>query len=128
MAFSIDNGRAPARASKKDEKKVATLWLNVGFTTTDPETGEDVFVGLPMGIPLDTMEVRSAGNSKLMQAKNALLNQLVALKEQMEPGQTEMLEGLQLQIRRVEERDAPSAENNDMIAAISGLGFAKKSA
>lgn len=129
MGIGINIGAGATNTNSrgaKADKPQATLWLNVGFTTQDPETGEDLFIGLPMGIPLDTMEVRSAGNSKLMQAKNALLQQLVGVKDDLDPGQTEIISDLQVQIRRVEEREAASGANNELIASMGALSFAKK--
>tara|TARA_R110000850_G_scaffold233967_1_gene358836 strand:- start:30273 stop:30671 length:399 start_codon:yes stop_codon:yes gene_type:complete len=111
------NGRA--------KKPAAKFWLNFGYRTADPETNEPVFIGMPMGIPLDTQEKRSAGASMLMQAKNAFLDKVLSDCESMTPGQELYLEvdgGYCLQLRRVAEREEATADNNGFIAAMGSLG------
>lgn len=125
-----NNGSVNSNAGGSTKRPSAKVWLNFGYRTKDPETGEMIFIGLPMGIPVDTQEKRSAGNSMLMQAKNAFLDKLVEDSADMEPGAEVYLDvdgGYCLQLRRVAERDEPTADNNPFIAAVSGLsGFAAK--
>ncbi len=105
------------------------VWLNVGTTVQIPnaETGEveDVFVALPIGIPLDTMEnMEVRGTNKnwanMVQAKNWLLGQLKALGEGVEAGDEEIIDGLQIQVKRVGSAQAPSADENPFLSAMRG--------
>lgn len=108
-------------------KPQAQVWINVGYIHEHAnEDGEIVktFIGLPMGIPVDTMEARSAGNSELMQAKNALLTKFKTAGETMAPGEERIIAiegGLALQLRRVGGIEAHTAENNSMIASLDKL-------
>jgi hypothetical protein len=109
----------------KADKPAAKIWLNFGYKTTDPETGEELFIGLPMGIPVDTQEKRSAGSSKLMQAKNAFLDKIIADSANMAPGEERYLQvqgGYWVQLRHVAEREAATSGNNAYIAALGSLG------
>ncbi|MFP3681450.1 hypothetical protein SB725_30690, partial [Pseudomonas sp. SIMBA_041] len=63
------------------EAPKAQFWLNIGFVaegTAKPEEGkDDVFVSLPVGIPLDTMERLKTNSSneefaQLQAARNDL--------------------------------------------------------
>lgn len=128
MTIGTDTQTLGASTKPKDDKPDAMIWVNVGFTTTDPETGEDIFIGLPMGIPLDTMKVRSPGSSKVMQAKVALREMLMKLATGFAPGEEHIIEDLQVQMRRVSEREDASADNNDLIGAMSALSFAQPKA
>lgn len=121
-----NNAPTNAAAGGKAKKPQAKAWVNVGYEEVDPETGETVFIGLPMGIPLDTMELRSAGGSKIMQAKNAFHEALTAAVLSMEPGQEEIVLDLKVQVRRVLDREAANGENNAFIGGLEKLSFAQK--
>ena len=122
---STANANDNNNSGSKPKKPAAKFWLNFGYRTQDGETGEQVFIGMPMGIPLDTQEKRGAGASLLMQAKNAFLDKIIADCADMTPGQELYLEvdgGYSLQLRRVAERDEATADNNGFIAAMGSLG------
>lgn len=113
-------------------KETAMLWLNVGYTHTDEETGEETFISLPMGIPLDTMRVKPVTGKnedyrKMTEAKNQLLHQLVEYARSLDDGAEDIVSDLQVQIRRVAEHDVQDTpENNAMVASMSRLSFAKR--
>jgi hypothetical protein len=113
----------------QDDRPKAQVWLNIGTTVPVPipETGEveDVFVALPVGIPLDTMEhmeVRGTNQNwhHLVQAKNWLLEQLQQLAEGVDAGGEELIDGLQVQIKRVGQAPAPAADQNPFLSAMRG--------
>lgn len=117
---------ASTQPETKTKKPVAKAWVNVGYEANDPETGEKIFLGLPMGIPLDTMEVRSPGGSKILQAKADFHAKLTEFVMAMAPGEEEIVLDLKVQVRRTLEREAADASNNDFIAAAAQLSFAQK--
>ena len=67
------------------EKKPATLWLNVGVTVKN-DKGEDEFIQLPVGIPLDN--TKELSNTTFNATKLALLNSFLALAKDIPPGGT----------------------------------------
>lgn len=126
--FGSVNPTAPANERPKE-----FLWGNVGYNVdvNDPETGEveKIFVGIPIGIPMGTMEpvVYRGSNKKyaqLVSAKNQLLAQLQAMGAEMEPGATADVDGLVFQLKRVGEPAADSADDADNVL-LGGLGNLK---
>jgi hypothetical protein len=116
------------------EREKTQSWLNIGFTSTD-SNGDDVFISLPLGLAIDTMKPSNVPNKDsdyrdMTIAKNELLDQLQKLIAGMEPGQTEIIETLQIQVRRVDEaaqEEGPS-DRNPHLSNLSRLGFTKKAA
>lgn len=102
------------KAPESAQKPKAQLWLNLGYTIEGAgKEGEDVFVSLPTGIPLDTQEpvqtnVKSEDFRALRSAQNDLLSDLLKYAEGLEPGQ-ETIINLQVQLRRVKGDEAPIA-------------------
>ena len=92
----------------KETQQKAEFWLNIGYGVEVPVEGggtEERFVSLPQGIPLDTQEhVAVKGKNvewKAFQAaRNGLLDQIMAVAQQLEPGEDRIL-NLQIQLRRV---------------------------
>ena len=114
---------APAAPAKPK----ATLWLNAGYTTTVVVDGvqEERFVNLPMGMPVDTMELlptnsRNAEFAQFRMAQNDLLNQIVELGKSLAPGEAKTI-NLELQLRRVNEDVAPVPNGENPFARIGGL-------
>lgn len=114
----------------RQKRPPAKLWLNVGFPSVNPATNEPMFVTLPMGIPLDQIEVRDVtGNNEawreLQTAKNELLEMLQAFVQGMEPGTEEIIDDLQVQVRRAAEATENEAnpEVNPHLSALSRLSF-----
>ena len=114
---------APAAPAKPK----ATLWLNAGYTTTVVVDGvqEERFVNLPMGMPVDTMELlptnsRNAEFAQFRMAQNDLLNQIMELGKSLAPGEAKTI-NLELQLRRVNEDVAPVPNGENPFARIGGL-------
>lgn len=129
MAIELKMG-ANKSSTKADDRPQADIWLNVGYTATDGE-GEDVFIGLPMGIPLDTMKEspmrgKDEGFRQVLQAKNSLLETVQKAAAELKPGQEEMI-NLQVQIRRVSKTEEPAAGDNPLLGGLATLGFAQAS-
>ena len=95
---STSNNRTTAKGD--EERRQSKLWVNLGYKNADGK-----FVNLPVGIPIDTMELLAVrGQSedwvKLTHERNMLIKQLQAIGDDMEPGQEQMLP-LEVQLRRV---------------------------
>lgn len=95
---STNNNRTTAKGD--EERRQSKLWVNLGYKNADGK-----FVNLPVGIPIDTMELLAVrGQSedwvKLTHERNMLIKQLQAIGDDMEPGQEQMLP-LEVQLRRV---------------------------
>lgn len=122
---------ANRQGSSKD-RAPTMIWLNVGYKHVDETTGEEIFVSLPMGLPIDTMQeanVRGKNEDyvQLQQAKNALLTQLLQAAAELAEGETLDVD-LDLQLRRVE--SAPSQQatpDNRFIAAMANRSLKRAS-
>ena len=119
------NTAAPATPAKPK----ATLWLNAGYTTTVVVDGvqEERFVNLPMGMPVDTMELlptnsRNAEFAQFRMAQNDLLNQIMELGKSLAPGEAKTI-NLELQLRRVNENVTPVPSNENPFARVGGLNL-----
>ena len=107
-------------AAAKDLPK-SQFWMNVGFTAEGAGAeGEDVFVSLPYGLPLDSMEhVNTKSKNEnyvaLQQARNGLLDQVKEAAATLQPGES-MTVQLEVQIRRIEEevKETPTTDNKFM--------------
>lgn len=116
---------APERAKSK-------MWLNIGVAVPGAgEDGADLFVSLPVGVPLDTMKALKArgGNTKwnqLVGAKNHLLEQLQTAGASLEAGAHLDLPQLTVRLQyvtEVSEGDQDGGSNPliaGLTAAISG--------
>ena len=116
---------APAAPAKPK----ATIWLNAGYTTTVVVDGvqEERFVNLPMGMPVDTMELlptnsRNVEFAQFRMAQNDLLNQIMELGKSLAPGEAKTI-NLELQLRRVNEDVAPVPNGENPFARIGGLNL-----
>ena len=120
-AFANQN-TAPA-AGSKEQKPKAQFWLNVGYDSGIPdENGENKFVSLPVGIPLDGMELlptnsRNKDFAAFQAARNDLYEQIMEVCKSLEPGESRILGdssgGLQVQVRRVnDDAAAPDLATN----------------
>ena len=115
-------GNAPARPK-------ALLWLNVGYSTTVLVDGveEERFVNLPLGMPVDTMELlpvnsRNTEFAQFRMAQNDLLTQIVEFGKTLKPGEAKTL-NLELQLRRVNDDVAPVASGDNPFARAGGLNL-----
>ncbi len=116
---------APAAPAKPK----ATIWLNAGYTTTVVVDGveEERFVNLPIGMPVDTMELlptnsRNAEFAQFRMAQNDLLNQIIELGKSLAPGEAKTI-NLELQLRRVNEDVASVPNGENPFARIGGLNL-----
>lgn len=116
-AFRIAFGDRSTPA-KKDDKPKAVFWLNVGYESdVKDEDGTNRFVSLPFGIPLDTQEALATNGKNrefaaFQQARNDLLEQIMECAQQLQAGESRLI-NLQVQIRKVnDEAEAISADQN----------------
>ena len=124
LDFNRTFGGQPAQGYTRDELPKAQTWMNVGYITTVEMAGvkEDVFVSLPVGIPLDTQEPvelrgRNEGYRALQAARNDLLEQCQAEAAKLAPGEDKIIgdpkKGLVIQLRRIQgEMATPEAATN----------------
>ena len=102
--------KAPAKTTTIVEEKVKSqLWVNVGYSVE--VNGELVFVSIPMGIPLDSIKelptnTRNAEYNLLNQARNQLLADIASGAEDLEAGESHVLE-LEVQLRRIDKEPDP---------------------
>jgi hypothetical protein len=110
-------GAAPAAqngntaSATQGAKPKAKIWLNIGYTAAGAgREGEDMFVSLPVGIPLDTTEhlaLRGSGDYReFLSARNDLLDQIMAAAGDLQPGEARTL-NLEIQLRHVADEAAP---------------------
>ena len=110
---------APAAAQERPREE---FWLNIGwYADATDESGQPFrqFISLNYGIPLSSVKEEKLGSNPawnaLVQAKNGILQQLLAKANELQPGQTfDIGEGAGpiLQIRRVGEK--VEIENNPL--------------
>lgn len=114
----------------KDELPKSQFWLNVGYEVTGKdEEGNDetVFISLPMGIALDSMQPVKTNSSnkrftKIQQARNSLADQIMEFCKTLQPGETGNL-NLQIQVRRIaEEQSATAGDDNEFARKLSLVG------
>ncbi len=130
MAFDLNTARAAANRTSRNTARDnsndlpnAEVWANIGFDVEDPETGETVFVGI--GVAVDTMKDKWGNSSSpIMRAKSALLQSLIQAGMNLEPGETETLPTLTVQLRRVG-GVTQIASDDPYMAAVSALGIGK---
>lgn len=127
IEFGNFNSNRTAPANNSDDRPKAEVWLNIGLTVPLPqEDGStvDTFVALPVGIPLDTMEeMAMRGNNEnwhqMVQAKNWLLAELKKAAKGIKPGADDLVKGLEIQIKRVGQAEAPASGENPILAAMA---------
>ena len=103
------NAPKSAAATVVEEKVKSQLWVNVGYSIE--VEGESVFVSIPMGIPVDSIKelptnTRNAEFNMLNQARNQLLADITAASEDLESGESHVLE-LEVQLRRIDKEVDP---------------------
>ena len=116
-----------ATAPAQDKPK-AQFWLNIGYDSgVVDENGESRFVSLPVGIPLDGMELLNTNSrnkefAAFQAARNDLYEQIMTAAKSLEPGQSIILgdasEGLQVQLRRVNDDAAPVDMKDNQYARV----------
>lgn len=120
------------RGNGREDRPQAQVWANIGVTLpVQQEDGsmKDTFLSLPVGIPLDTTEpMPTRGTNKgwheQVAVKNAILAFLQKVGGDLEPGQGELIEGLQIQVyRRKPQAEEVKPEENSLMAALAAAGL-----
>lgn len=103
-----DMADAPANGGSKKQKPKAQFWLNPGVVQL--VGGEETFIGLPFGIPLDTMnrEDETKGTErgrKIRRKKNQVLDAFLVKARSLKPGEEQLIPGpggITLQLRHAD--------------------------
>ena len=106
-------------SNNSSDRPKAMLWANIGRTVEVLNEDGDVeehFIGVPVGIPLDTMKPISRQETTVLGAKkkvarNNLLEQLIAAGAELDPGEG-AITTLEVQLYRVKEDASGAAEAN----------------
>lgn len=111
--FGAPKAAAASAAPTQDDRPKAQFWLNIGYEADHVIDGEETprFISLPVGIPLDTMETlptnsRNQVYALQQAARNDLMAQLIAHAQNLQPGQSTIV-NLQIELRRVNEDAGP---------------------
>ena len=117
-------------AETKAEKK-SEFWINVGIKVPHPETGEPMYINLPLFCPLDGLKpVNITGTEKQRQflaAKNAVLEAVLKMANGLKIGETiELPDNFAVQLSRAdirsgEVRQAEAVKNNPYIESMGKL-------
>lgn len=110
--FTFGSGKAQA---DQTERRMAKYWLNIGYQT---DNDQYPFVSIPAGIALDTMVRVRVGRNEFgafNQARNDLLDQILSAGEELEPGETRII-NLQVELRRVQDDVAEAPIENNQFA------------
>ena len=114
------NNTAPRSGRQAQaDRPAAKLWLNVGYDANGR------FVNLPVGIPVDTMEllpIRGQNEewAQFQSARNDLLKAIQEAGDNLEPG-AEVEVKLVVKLRKVNEEIEVSKEDNPFAANLSSL-------
>ena len=122
LDFEAAKTNPPAPRSGRQaaqDRPAAKLWLNVGYDANGR------FVNLPVGIPVDTMEVlpirgQNEEWAQFQSARNDLLKALQEAGDNLEPG-AEVEVKLVVKLRKVNEEIEVSKEDNPFAANLSSL-------
>ena len=103
------NALKASTATVVEDKPKSQLWVNVGYSIE--VDGVNVFVSIPMGIPVDSIKelptnTRNTEYNLLNQARNQLLADITAGAEDLESGESHVLE-LEVQVRRIDKEPDP---------------------
>ena len=117
--------------SEKKEEKKSEFWLNVGVKIDHPETGEPMYVNLPLFCPLDGLKpVNLTGTERQRQflaTKNAVLEAVMQIAKGLKIGETvELSDKFAVQISRAdlrstEVKQAEAAKDNPYINQLGKL-------
>lgn len=113
----------------KPEKR-SEFWLNVGVKIAHPETGENMYINLPLFCPLDGLTpVKLTGTEKQRQflaAKNTILEAVMKTAQNLKIGETIELDQFVVQLSRADTRSevnkqAEAEKNNPYINQLGKL-------
>lgn len=106
---------ANAKRNSNANREQTMQWLNVGITCH--VNGEDKFVSLPLGIPLDSMEPKRYSGSnesyaEFVSAQNELIEAIKSLFQEIPQGTSKRLNSRQftLELRHAEEASTTPVE------------------
>ena len=107
------------RRTQAQDRPSAKLWLNVGYDANGR------FVNLPVGIPVDTMEllpIRGQNEewAQFQSARNQLLKAIQEAGDNLEPG-AEVEVNLTVKLRKVNEEIEVKTEDNEFATDLSKL-------
>jgi hypothetical protein len=116
-----------AIAATSTTRPKAEFYINIGCYVTITRDGapEEVFVSLPFGLALDTMQEADVGNHPTSEyglikaAQNALLAKAKEQVGALAPGATMPLPFFSVEARRVGAKEAPVAAGQNPFAAFS---------
>ena len=124
LGFTTD-----AKETKSDKK--SEFWLNVGVKIAHPETGEPMYINLPLFCPLDGLKpVNLTGTEKQRQflaTKNAVLEGVLQIAKSLKIGETiELSDKFVVQLSRadlrsVEVKQAEAEKGNPYISQLGKL-------
>lgn len=113
-----NNSSTTPNKPKTEDRPKSQVWLNIGYevqVANEQGEQEKLFVSLPYGLPIDTMEPAKVSGSDrwaaYQGARNDLLAQIQQLASQMQPGEEKTL-NLQVQVRRVKNDTQPEQKNS----------------
>jgi hypothetical protein len=131
MGVKIENAASTRNRGKgrrrNDEWTMAETYLNVGFWTEDPKTGDPMFLSL-VGIGIENIRPPEGLNSSnpafraRAEAIEELRQRLLKVAQGMKPGQSEPLQGFEFEIRKRKGKEsAIPAEENPFMQQAAGL-------
>lgn len=103
------------QTANNTEFEPAELWINVGFYVENPQTGEEQFVSLARGIPLDNLEPDlvtrpDTDYGQMLLARNQILEDLKKAGMALEKGTSRKLPTLSVELRRKKEAVVETAD------------------
>lgn len=125
MLGFTNNETKPEKPEKRSE-----FWLNVGVKIDHPETGENMYINLPLFCPLDGLTpVKLTGTEKQRQflaAKNTILEAVMKTAQNLKTGETIELDQFVVQLSRADTRSevnkqAEAEKNNPYINQLGKL-------
>lgn len=123
--FRPSFSKPATKQSSTEPQDKSQFWLNIGYNVELDAVDEDGrvseesrFISLNYGIPVDRIEAVSTKSSNPnwameQQARNDLLDQLLAHAGEMKPGETQVID-LQIQLRRIKNESeilVPTSDN-----------------
>lgn len=127
--FKNENVRENSNTNANGERQKSKFYLNVGarmpFQQADGSV-EEVLVGTPYGIGLDTM-TRMPGHSKLAVRKNGVLDKFIKVASELEPGEQRVLSecektGIVIWVQRVGEHDGSISDEDQQALSVLKFG------
>lgn len=113
-AASKSNNSGRGRTAPEDRPQ-AQVWLNIGYTVEKAD-GTSTFINIPVGVPLDTAELKRVPKSdgeyaQIVHSGNELLKELQALGDKLEPGEAKVVH-LEVEVRRTKDNVEIDADSN----------------